>query len=149
MSTHQVISRWPVFSAIAFATLVVVLLGLRSDSVAQVTKGKSRPLTTKQWMQAVHKVHCGTIKKGLEAGPADDEAWAEIALHAAMMNESAAVLMADDRCPDGAWAAACKTLDAGSLAVLAAVEAKDADAGLSAFKGMMGSCGACHKAHKK
>ncbi len=150
MSTnHGFRSKWPMLSAISLAALLVALLGLHNHSVAQVTKGKERPLTTKQWMQAVHKVHCGAIKKGLDAGPADDDAWAEIALHAAMMNESSYVLMADGRCPDGVWAGACKTLGQGSQAVLDAIAAKDVEAASKAFGAMTASCGACHKAHKK
>jgi hypothetical protein len=149
MSTKQITDRWPILAAIAMAALFVALVGFRNDTDAQISKGKERPLTTKQWMKAVHGAHCGAIKKGLEAGPADDKAWAEVALHAAMMNESSHVLMADGRCPDSVWAGACKTLGEGSAAVLAAVEAKDAAAGLEAFKGMTAACGACHKAHKK
>ena len=149
MSTKQIASRWPIITAIALAALFVAVAGFRNDTSAQVTKGKERPLTTKQWMKAVHGAHCGAIKKALEAGPSDDDAWAEVALHAAMMNESSYVLMADGRCPDGVWAGACKTLGEGSAAVLAAVEAKDATGGLEAFGAMTASCGACHKAHKK
>jgi len=131
------------------AGLLLAILVFNEASNAQVTQGKERPLKTEQWMEAVHKVHCGAIKKGLKAGPSDDKAWKEIALHAAMMNESSYVLMADGRCPDGVWAGACKTLRAGSNAVLQAVEAKDVDAGLAAFGAMTKACGACHKAHKK
>ena len=142
-------AQYKVLGMATVAALLLVLLVLNDSSDAQVTKGKERPLTTKQWMQAVHKVHCGAIKKGLEAGPSDDEAWAEIALHAAMMNESSHVMLADGRCPDGVWADACKTLEAGSSQVLEAVEAKDAEAGLKAFGAMTKSCGECHSAHKK
>jgi len=137
---------------LALATVAALLLAaivLNEVSMAQVTKGKERPLTTKQWMHAVHKVHCGAIKKGLEASPSDDKAWDEIAMHAAMMNESSYVLMADGRCPDGVWADACTTLREGSNDVLQAVAAKDTKAGLTAFGAMTQACGACHKAHKK
>jgi len=132
---------------------VVVLAGFAwvfsSDSVGQVKKGKSRVLTTKQWMQAVHKVHCGALKKTLEAGPADDKAWAAVATHAGMLNESGFVLMSDGRCPDGVWAGAVKKLKAGSEGVAKAAGAKDLDAARASFKILTQSCGACHKAHKK
>ena len=95
----KLIKRSRVLALATVAGLLLVLLVSSEMSNAQVTKGKERPLTTKQWMQAVHKVHCGAIKEGLEAGPSDDDAWAKIALHAAMMNESSYVLMADGRCP--------------------------------------------------
>lgn len=145
----KLVAQKKVLALATGAAALLALLVFNEASNAQVTKGKERPLTTKQWMQAVHKVHCGAIKKGLDAGPSDDEAWAEIALHAAMMNESSHVLLADGRCPDGVWADACKALEEGSGQVLAAVEAKDAEAGATAFGAMTKSCGACHKAHKK
>ena len=140
---------WKVLAVTAVVALAAAMFVSDGISNAQVTKGKERPLTTKQWMQAVHKVHCGAIKEGLDAGPSDDEAWDAIALHAAMMNESSHVLMADGRCPDGVWADACKTLGQGSNEVLVAVEAKDAEAAKTAFAAMTQSCGGCHKAHKK
>ncbi len=141
--------RWKILSLAAITALSVAAMGSDETSVAQVTKGKERPLTTKQWMQAVHKVHCGAIKSDLDAGPSDDKAWEAIALHAAMLNESSHVLMADGRCPDGTWADACKTLGTGSQDVLDAVEAKDVEAAKTAFGAMTQACGGCHKAHKK
>jgi len=142
-------SHWHVLTLVLVAAILVAILAASGDSVAQVTKGKERPLATKQWMQAVHKVHCGPIKKALEANPSDDKAWEAIALHAAMMNESSYVLMADDRCPDEVWAGACKTLGQGSSDILDAVAARDVEAATAAFGAMTQSCGTCHKAHKK
>ncbi len=58
--------------------------------------------------------------------------------------------MDDGRCPDGVWAkGAGGTLRDGTVALLAAAEAKDADAANAAFKTVTSSCAACHKAHKK
>lgn len=148
-SLRTLARQWPALTILSLVAVFVIVFTTHNDSVAQVTKGKERPLTTKQWMQAVHKVHCGAIKEDLDKGPADDAAWEKLALHAAMMNESAHVLMADGRCPDAVWAEACKTLDEGSSAVLAAIAAKDAEAGKAAFGAMTASCGACHRAHKK
>ena len=116
---------------------------------AKITKGKSRPMTTKQLMNGVVKAHCGALKKGLEAGPSDDKAWDAIAMHAAILNESSFTLMDDGRCPDGVWAGATtKNLRVGSADVLKAVEARDLDAAKAAFKNVTKSCSACHKAHK-
>lgn len=137
-----------------FAAVVVCLgvlaAGLVTERIsAQVKKGKERPLLTKQLMKGLVGPHCGAIKKGLAAKPGDDEAWADLALHAALLNESSYILMADGRCPDGVWAeAASKTLREGSAAVLKGVEAKDAKATQEAFGAMTKSCGGCHKAHK-
>jgi hypothetical protein len=125
-----------------------VVLG--SVAVAQVKKGKTRLLETKQLMSAVVKLHCGGIKKGLEAAPADDKAWAELATSAALLNEASYVLMDDGRCPDGAWAeAATKLLRDGSAKVHAAVAAKDFEGAKKAFGDMTKACEGCHKAHKK
>ena len=64
---------------------------------AKITKGKSRPMTTKQLMNGVVKAHCTALKKALDAGPADDKAWDAVALHAAILNESSFTLMDDGR----------------------------------------------------
>jgi cytochrome c556 len=127
------------------ALLIVSALGL-----AQVKKGKTRLLETRQLMSAVVKTHCGGIKKGLEAAPADDKAWAELATSAALLNEASYILMDDGRCPDGAWAeAATKLLRDGSARVHAAVAARDVEGARKAFGEMTKACEACHKAHKK
>jgi hypothetical protein len=148
-ASRNLANQWPLLLVISMVAILVAMLAFHDDSLAQVTKGKERPLTTKQWMQAVHKIHCGDLKKGLDAGPSNDTDWDKLALHAAMLNESSYVLMADGRCPDGVWAAACKTLGQGSSEVLAAIADKDVDAANNAFGAMTASCGACHKAHKK
>ncbi len=57
-------------------------------------------------MKGVMGPHCGALKKGMDAGPSDDKAWEELALHAALLNEASYVLMEDGRCPDGVWAKA-------------------------------------------
>ncbi len=131
-------------------TLVLgALITLSVAASAQVKKGKTRPLTTKQLMGALVKPHCADLGTALKNAPTDDKGWAELATKAALLNESSYILMADGRCPDGVWKDAAKALEDGSLAVLAKIEAKDAPGALEAMKGVTGSCGACHKAHKK
>ena len=129
--------------------VVAVLFGTNAGNAA-VTKGKERPLLTKQLMKGLVAAQCGALKKGLDAKPADDKAWDAVALSAALLNEASYALMADGRCPDGTWAtAASQTLRQGSADVLAATEAKDLDAANAAFGNMTQACAACHKAHKK
>ena len=129
---------------------ICVALALASFATAKVKQGESRILKTSQLMAGAVKPHCTAVKKGLDAGPADDDAWAEIAMHAAILNEISFTLMDDKRCPDGTWAeAATKSLREGSAAVVAAAEAKDADAAAAAFKTMTSSCKKCHDAHKE
>jgi hypothetical protein len=120
-----------------------------SESQAQVKKGKSQPLLTKSWMSGINGPHCKRLKEILDAGPSDEKAWSEAAMHAEILNEASHVLMADGRCPDKVWADASTQLREGSAQVLTAVHAKNTDEARSAFGVLVGSCGSCHKAHKK
>ena len=129
---------------------VLLILGIVSNAVTQIQKGKTRPLTTEQWMEGVIQPHCKAIKKGLEANLLEDKAWNKLAVNAAVLNESSYVLMADDRCPDEVWAtAASETLRIGSTELLKAIESKDVEAAKSAFSQIKKSCAPCHEAHKK
>jgi hypothetical protein len=118
-------------------------------AIAQVTKGKSRPLLTKQLMSGLVAPNCKGLGAGLMEAPTDDEGWAKLATQAALLNEAGHILMADGRCPDADWAGAAKTLRECSAVVLKKIEAKDAEGAQGAFKAMTKSCAACHKAHKK
>lgn len=128
-------------------TLVVAIGAMQA--VAQVKQGKTRPAKTKQLMKGLVAANCGALGEALKTAPADDAAWEDLALKAALLNEASYLLMDDGRCPDGDWSAAATTLREGSAAVLAKVEAKDAAGAGEAFKAMTQACGACHKAHKK
>lgn len=118
-------------------------------ATAQVKKGKTRVLLTKQLMGGLVKPSCAGIGDGLKETPADDKAWEDLATKAALLNEASYILMDDGRCPDGDWANAAKTLREGSAAVLEKLDAKDAAGAQEAFKSMTQACAACHKAHKK
>ncbi len=131
--------------AVAVAMVTCLVLGAN----AQVKKGKTRPLTTKQLMGGLVKPNCGGIGDGLKEAPKDDAAWADLATKAALLNEASYTLMDDGRCPDGAWADATKVLREGSAALLAKLEAKDHAGAKTELGNMTKSCGACHKAHKK
>jgi len=136
--------------ALGLVGMVAVALLANSTVRAQVTKGQTRPMLTKQLMKGIVAPNCGALKKALDAQPADDDAWEAIALHAALLNEASYTLMVDGRCPDGTWAtAATQTLRQGSADVLAAVEEKDLEAANTAFGNMTQACAACHEAHKK
>src|SRR5271166_2892428 len=92
-------------------TIVLSLVAALSvTAVAQVKKGKTRLLATKQLMKGLVQPSCGAIGEGLKAGPADDKAWEDLATKAALLNEASYVLMDDGRCPDADWANADKTL---------------------------------------
>ena len=134
---------------VCMATIVGLVTVLSAVSSAQVKKGKTRVLTTKQMMAGLVKPNCAGIGEALKGAPADDKAWEDLATKAALLNEASFSLMDDGRCPDGDWANASKALRDASAAVLAKVEAKDAAGAKEAFKGVTDSCGACHKVHKK
>ena len=130
------------------AIALVAVLGA-SFATAQVKKGKTRLLMTKQLMGGLVGPQCKAVGEGLKEAPASDDAWAALATSAALLNESTYTLMDDGRCPDQAWADAVKMLQDGSAAVYAKIEAKDAEGAQAAFKELTQSCGACHKVHKK
>jgi hypothetical protein len=134
---------------LSFVLLAGIIAVLSLNASAQVKKGKTRLMTTKQLMSGLVKPNCAGIGDGLKAIPTDDKAWAELATKAALLNEASYTMMEDGRCPDGDWAGAAKALGEGSAAVLEKIEAKDANGAQEAFKIMTASCGACHKAHKK
>ncbi len=140
--------RTYISSRLTFTLAVGSLLALGVH--AQVKNGKTRAMKTAQWMKCVMKPQCEALKKGLDAGPANDDAWADLAASAALLNEGSYLLMDDGRCPDGVWAeAASKTLRNGSADVLKAIETKDAAAAKTAFGGMVKGCSACHDKHRE
>ena len=121
-----------------------------SQGTAQIKKGKTRPLTTKQMMAALVKPNCTALAEALkENGPADDKAWETALTQAAVVNESGHILMEDGRCPDNVWAEASKMMQDGSQALVTKIEAKDAAGAREAMGTMMKSCGACHRVFKK
>jgi len=131
-------------------TIALMIAAGASVATAQIKKGKSRAIQTSQWMRGVIKPHCDGLKKGLESPPADDKAWEQLAVHAAVLNESSYLLMDDGRCPDGVWAnAATKTLRNGSAELLAAIERKDAGEAKAAFGRTTAACKECHEKHKE
>ena len=134
---------------LTLALVFAVVAAAITVATAQIKKGKTRPATTAQLMKGLVKPSCEALKKGLEASPASDEAWQELALRAALLNESSFTLMDDGRCPDAIWSdALTKFLRPGSAAALQAIEAKDYDATKVAFATVMQSCKACHEQHK-
>lgn len=106
-------------------TLVLVVI-FSVTATAQVKKGKTRLLQTKQLMGGLVKPNCAGIGDGLKEAPADDKAWEDLATKAALLNEASYILMDDGRCPDADWANAATVLREGSAVVLEKVNAKDA-----------------------
>ncbi|MDP6796076.1 MAG: hypothetical protein QF721_05955 [Verrucomicrobiota bacterium] len=137
-------------NAMYAATSIIMMAVFTCGSMmAQVKQGKTRPLKTGQLMKGLVKPNCTQLKKGLDAGPDSDKAWAELAMNAALINEISYTLMADGRCPDGTWAKANDTLRECSSAILKAVNSKNVEEAKKAFSAMVKACSTCHDAHKK
>jgi cytochrome c556 len=138
----------------SFSSLMAVLVFLTAAVVAtngQVKKGKTRPLTTEQLMEAIVKPHMTALKKGLiDAKPASDDDWKHLALSVSLLNESSFIMMEDGRCPDQVWADACvKDLREGSAMAAEAIAKRDVEAALAGVKKLGASCKACHTKHKE
>ena len=101
-----------------FSMAVLAVTTFSLVATAQIKKGKTRPLTTKQLMSGLVQPNCKSLGGGLKEAPADDKAWETLATNAALLNEAGYVLMADGRCPDGDWAKAAKTLQDCSSATV-------------------------------
>jgi cytochrome c556 len=130
-------------------TIMALIAAGSTSALAQVKKGKTRPLLTKQLMKGLNQTNCAAIGDALKADSLDEKAWDALAIKAALLNEASYILMEDGRCPDGNWAKAATTLREQSAALLDTIAAKDKPAAQAAFKAMTQACAACHKDHKK
>lgn len=132
--------------------IVCGLLGLAVLSAAipgeAQKKGKSRPLTTSQLMAGLVKPQFGALKTALEKGPKTDDEWKAVATSAALLNESAYVMMEDGRCPDASWKEGACILQEASRDAVKQIEAKDVEGALKAVNGILQSCKTCHAKHK-
>ena len=75
-------------------------------------------------METIVKLHLTALKKGLiDSKPATKKDWKQLALNAALLNESSHIMIADDRCPDKIWKDSCiKDLRAGTAAALKGIK---------------------------
>jgi hypothetical protein len=134
-------------AGIVILVAAVATSGLMLDSADAQKKKKQRSASMHQLMEGLVGPNCGALSKALKADKAN---WKKIALHAALLNESGHILMADGRCPDDEWAKGAKTVQDCSAALLKKAAAKDIEGARKAFSALTkGGCGTCHKAHKK
>lgn len=134
----------------AVGLMILGILAVTVSTQAGADDKPERVAEVKHIMEGIHKVHCGPaveLTKG--DGPTDDKGWAELEMHAALMNESGHLLMENNRCPGAEWAKACATLQAGAAGVVEAAKAKDLAAAATAAQKMTVSCKMCHKVYKK
>lgn len=126
---------------------VALLAGLTFPGNAQ-KKGKTRPMTTSQLMAGLVKPEFGELKAALEKGPSTEEEWKAVGIQAALLNESAHLMMADGRCPDEIWKNGCEILEASTLELLKNIEAKNSQAAATGAEKIVQSCKVCHAEHK-
>ncbi len=132
--------------ALAGAAILVLGTGVG----AQVTKGKTRPMTTKQLMSGLVKPQATVVGEAVNGtGPADEKAWTALATSAALLTESGYTMMEDGRCPDDVWAAACKTQQESGKTLLEKIQAKDLAGSKEAFGKLTSACKSCHTVHHK
>ena len=67
-------------------TIALAAVMFASFAVAQVKKGKTRLMLTKQLMGGLVQPNCKALGDGLKAAPADEKAWAALATKAAAWN---------------------------------------------------------------
>lgn len=146
------------YVCIVTVSLGITLAGIAAAFAADEAKPAAAPppaapprlASVKMIMAGIHGPNCGGIAELLKGeGPRDDKAWAQLAQHAALLNESGHVLVQANRCPDGVWADAAAKLRDGTSGVFAAAGRKDLKAAQEAFTGVTASCSACHAKHKQ
>lgn len=141
--------RNSVLLVVAITLVASLLIANQQTNATMQQQDKTRPAKTKHLMGGIIAPQSKALGAALKEGPADDKAWAAVAMNAALLNEISYNLMEDDRCPDEVWADAVQVLRDQSAEVMAMTEAKDAAAASEAFSGLTESCKSCHKAHKK
>jgi cytochrome c553 len=132
----------------ALALAVIAGCLIQAESVAQ-KKGKTRPMTSSQLMLGLVKPKFVEIKTVFEKGkPETDDDWKALGVAAALLNESAYLMMDDGRCPDKPWKEGCEILKKSTADLLADIEKKDAEAAATRSEQIVQSCKVCHAEHK-
>lgn len=135
--------------SVAMAAGMATLAGRAMAADEPKPASPDRIASIEHIMAGIHAPHCGAIGELLKGeGPKEDKTWAELAMHAALLNESGHLLMQNGRCPDAVWAEAAAALRGGSAGVFAAAGKKDLKAAQESFKQVTASCQSCHAKHK-
>jgi len=109
-----------------------------------------RALSVHQMMEGLMKPNFQRLKRGLRQAPSSSEAWHELQLNAALLNEMSYNLMRDGRKQDEVWAkAASKLLRNNSAKLVEALEHEDFEAAQESFRGIGKGCKTCHDKHKE
>jgi cytochrome c556 len=107
--------------------------------------------SNKQIMAAIQKPAMDSNAAMLKAGgPKDDKEWETAAQNAAVLAESAQLLLVGGRPKDqDVWVKSSTKLVEAAQASLKAAQAKDLDAWKASLGQMGANCKSCHSVHKK
>ena len=112
-------------------------------TVRQLMLGMIQPSADAVWNSVSTVVDAEGVH---ENQPRTDEEWAVVAANAAVLIESANMLLAEDRAVDaGGWVKFSNALRDSSKTALAAAEKKDAAGILSVGEVIYASCTSCHE----
>jgi cytochrome c556 len=126
---------------------VVVLAGL---ALAQSPQYQG-VATSRQIMAGMQKPAMDALVAMNKAGgPKDDKEWAAAQTGAAVLAETAQLLLMGDRPKDqDVWVKSCQRLQAAASDSLKAAAARDLKAWQASLNSMGGACRSCHKVHRK
>ena len=107
--------------------------------------------TSKQIMAAVQKPAMDSLTAmGKAGGPKDEKEWEVAAQNAAVLAETAQLLLLGTRPKDqDIWLKSSQRLQAAATDSTKAATDKNLDAWKTSLNGMAGACRSCHNVHKK
>ncbi len=107
--------------------------------------------TSKQIMAGIQKPAMDALAAMLKAGgPKDDKEWEQAQQHAAVLAETAQLLLMGTRPLDqDVWVKSSQKLQEAAAASAKAAEAKDLDAWKASLGNIGAACKSCHSVHKK
>ena len=142
--------RRVVVAGAVLGMLGLTLLASRPAPAFDEAADGKRPLSVHHLREYMTKPHSDGIKAGLEAGPADERAWRKLVVHAAMVNESAHMLLQGDRNVDETWTEAAEAMRDGTVQLIEKLKAQDQEGSQETYLAMkQASCAVCHAKHKK
>jgi cytochrome c556 len=129
------------------ATQAVAAASPAIATVKHVMRGMTMPAAATIWNSVSTIVD---LKGVTENAPKNDEEWAVVAANAAVLAESANLLMTGDRVVDqGDWIKFATALRDSANTALKAAEAKDATGILAVGEVINASCDACHERYQR
>jgi cytochrome c556 len=132
------------FFGVAIAILAVCAMTFAQEP-AYEAKASAHDLMSK--VVGPNNGALGALRKA--GGPQNDEDWATSGTAASLIAEVGQILQRGDRPDTEAWKDGAQRLVAGSSAVMAASQSKNAEAWTAALGEMGQGCRTCHKVHRQ